>query len=282
MAAEKINTHSNRELTVNPRWRLFVEGGHLFLSGGADEIYVVDEIPNLAAAERLLTASRKNNFRSLENDHELAAALRQLRRVGAIAAKVPADTPLRASLAWAGDALPLLSKALSRQVSASEDQATWTLDAADAQLVLLVRTNATWRDTIAAYEQNRPQVPHLFIDLAYRHTLGIGPYVVPGDTACIGCLGHRIAHQWGDAPLPAQPAVNVQHDVVAGLMLNALNDFATNGLCTEYVEHAVSLDLRTLSSRRDRVFRLPWCSVCGNSEIEGRLPLPWLAAKISN
>jgi bacteriocin biosynthesis cyclodehydratase domain-containing protein len=280
------------ELVGNPRWHLFLEGEQLFLSGGADEIYLVDEVPTLAAAQRLLVAAQSNHYASIANDHELGAALRQLRRIGAIATQSDRGSPLPVALIWSGDALPLLEAALAQQTLAQQTLAQqarsgdnaiiFTHENQAAQLAIVIRTNASWRDTIATYERAALCTPHLLVDLAYHHTLSIGPYVVPGDTACIACIGHRIAHQWGDALVPTQPAVALQHEVVAGLLLNIVNDFAAHGMCTDYVEHAISLNLRTLSSRRERVFRLPWCSVCSattvaqSSQPDGRLPLPWV------
>lgn len=260
-------------LVSNPRWRLFFEGERLFLSGGADEVYLLDEVPTAAAAQRLLTAAENNNFDSLAQDIELAAALRQLRNIGAIATRVPITTPVSIALLWAGNAQPALQSALSKLLL-SNHSAVIT-DAANASLAIFVRTNASWLDTIATYEEQRFTIPHLLVDLAYRNTVGIGPYVVAKETACIACLGHRLAHQWGDAPLPSQPNATLQTDLVAGLISNIVADFAAHGMCTHYLERAVSLNLQTLSSQRDRVFRLPWCPHCGRAPSPAPLALPW-------
>ncbi|RZL64508.1 MAG: hypothetical protein EOP81_08100 [Variovorax sp.] len=191
-------------------------------------------------------------------------------------ALVPRDAVrpvLRHAVLWLGDVLPWLDEGL-REGCAAEGETP--------DLVLVIRSNCNWQDALARYADAAPQQPHLLVDLAYHHTVSLGPYVVPGDTACVACLGHRVAHRWGDLPMPAAPAVQQHEALVTALVRQALHGEPGTAARLAWVERVVSLDLRSLASTQDRVFRHPWCPVCSAQPHDdagaGSLALPWITA----
>jgi bacteriocin biosynthesis cyclodehydratase domain-containing protein len=148
----------------------------------------------------------------------------------------------------------------------------------DADLLVWIRTRTSLLDTLGDYATVR--VPHLLVDLAYHHTLSIGPLVWPGDTACLGCFGGRIRHLWGDPTPPAAPRALAALPLAASLVQTELDVFRERGSCPALVERAVVLDLETLTTRVERVHRLPWCPFCfppGAEHGAGSFALPWAA-----
>ncbi|MDB5846922.1 MAG: hypothetical protein JWP29_674 [Rhodoferax sp.] len=249
-------------------------GDFLVVNGGADEVYVVDEAPAHACA-KLIALCDAGQARQWLQDPLLGAAIRQLRRLGALV-PLGATTTQRPALVihWAGQPLPALPNALQAH--------GWTClpepNADDDALTLIVRTTASWSDLLVAYQAAPLTRTHVLLDLAYHHTVGIGPMVVPGQTACLACMGHRVMRRWGDLPGPEQPAMAQRAAGVAALLADAAV------LGPRLVERTFTLDLRSLQMHSSQVFVLPDCPVCAAMESSGvarltPLPLPWLMAQ---
>ncbi len=257
---------------ASPAWRLEVHGGLMVASAGADEVLLLDEAPP-EHHERLLQAWAGDGCAALQADAELGGAVRQLRRLGALlpAQALAAPAAMRAQLQWWGTPCEPLVGALRANA--------WQIEApgSAAPLVLHVRTDHSWQALLTAYAAQAPATPHLLIDLAYHHTVCLGPLVVPGQTACLACLGHRVARRWGDLPPPPAPQLLHRAAQVAAL----LADGALLG--TRLLERCISLDLRALRLDTHRVFQLPDCPVCARhadpqlAGAAGALPLPWLS-----
>ena len=269
-------------LIANPNWTLFLERDLLVLSAGGDETYLIDDVVDPALVRRIHQAYLSDNLAEIAADPACAGVVRQLLQLKAILPARAQIAPQRVGVAWFGQPLPALTAKLASG-SATEGTPPWLLsetpsDATD--ILLLVRTNAGWQETLKAYRDLAPQVPHLFVDLAYHHTLSIGPFVVPGETACLGCFANRVAHRWGDPPLPPRPAVNEEIDVAVAVLRRALlAEDASPRAPLAFVERVTSLDLGTLRSQSSRLFQLPDCPTCGPENTDARpLPLPWLGA----
>lgn len=256
---------------LSPAWRLEILNGMLLVSAGADAVYVVDEAPP-EARDQVLALCRSGVARSWQHDPVMGAAIRQLRRLGAL---VPAQA-LAASdrpslyLHWVGQPLPALADAF-------QDHG-WSCQAAaglGSALTLLVRTTSTMAELLAAYQAAPPLDTHVLLDLAYQHTLGIGPMVVPGQTACLACMGQRVMQRWGDLPPPAAPALLRRAAGIAALLADAAV------LGPSLVERACTLDLQNLRLQSSPVFPEPDCPVCAVLRVQDErrdipLPLPWL------
>lgn len=277
----------------NPAWQLRVielgsetEGGvappagpHLVASAGADESYWVDEVPHGAAARRLHATWLADASDDLRSDADCGAAVRQLRRVGALVPQGGVAAVRRFALCWWGDPAPSWQLELDRQLAQQPESATAhangqaptapllqrvTSDtAAQADVVwVYVRTNADWASALPAYCAAFPQRPHVLLDLAYHHSVVIGPWVVPGQTACLACLGARTVRRWGDAPVPPQPLALADSALSVAMLLQLLRSAALPGGQAPWIEHSTQIDLRRLQSQRARVFRQPWCPAC--------------------
>lgn len=257
---------------ISPAWTTLLDGGQLILSGGADAHFLVDEV-DAQGAERVHRAWHAGAIGELEGDPALRPVLEAFARLGAVACARRAPGTLRCDLVFAGDRddeLAALLRAFAGKHGVRIEGA-----ADPAELVVVCRTNA---DLLAAAKSAPPGAPHLLVDVAFQHTVSIGPLVWPGETACIGCLAGRIASAWGDPRPPPAPAAGEARELVAALVVEKLRQFASFGTCPSLVERAVAIDLATLETRSDRVHRLPWCPSCfpeGAPAGGGTLPLPW-------
>lgn len=261
----------------NPAWTLFAQSQDdatlLLVSGGADALYVVDEAQGVDAIDRIVAAWHDDALARLVDDAACGAAVRQLVRLGVLLPPTALASPARIAFAWLGTPMPALESAFDAMSDAGK---ATRVDADAASVQLVVRTDTSWSDALMTYRDAMPAVPHLFVDVAYQRTLGVGPYVVPGETACVYCLGNRVIRRWGDPPTPQRPSVASDAARVAALIAPLLRD-ATSLL--PFLEHAVSLDLSTLASTRERVVRLPWCPACRpGMRAPSPLMLPWVDA----
>lgn len=255
---------------LSPAWRVESLGEHLLAQAGADEVYVIDEAP-VSEHAQLIRLCESGEAANWAHDPGMGAAIRQLRRLGVL---VPAQAAqpfeARARLVWIGSPCEALTAGLTGQ--------GWQLMApdGDAPLTMLVRTNASWSELMGHYGSWHGRGPHLLIDLAHHHTLSVGPLVVPGQTACLACLGHRILQRWGDLQPPPQPEMLSRAAGVAALLSDVVR------LGPELVEQVAALDLRLLRLSRHRVHMQPGCPVCQASrqdpdiELAPPFDLPWV------
>lgn len=257
---------------LSPAWRIESLGEHLLVQAGADEVYVIDEAP-AGEHERLIHLCESGEAAACAHDPLLGAALRQLRRMGVLVPEGAAQVfEAHARLVWLGEPCEALAEGLRSQGwQLSEPESV-----ADAPLTLLVRTDASWSDVMQAYGLWHGRGPHLLVDLAHHHTLSVGPLVVPGQTACLACLGHRIVQRWGDLPPPPRPEMLRRAAGVAALLSDAVR------LGSELVEQVAALDLRQLRLSRHRVHVQPGCPVClaarrdPAAELAPSFNLPWV------
>ncbi len=273
---QHARTHADTpRWTRNPAWALFsqthAQRPLLLVSGGADELYVVDEADTPTVIERILGHWQDDTLTLLQDDADCGPAVRQLMRLGVLVPSQAARPVRRYALDWLGEPLPGLAEAFDQHAGADLQRVD---AAADADLLVLVRHGLGWEQALARYVSHMPVQPHLLLDLSYHHTLALGPYVAPGQTACVYCLGNRVLRRWGEAVVPALPEVAAQPARIAALVAPLLDQ---PHLLLGYLERSVWLDLHRLHGERDRVLRLPWCPACqgGEMSMPAPLPLPW-------
>jgi len=222
---EHPGTHAaDPRWTRNPAWALFsqthAQRPLLLVSGGADELYVVDEADTPTVIERILGHWQDDTLALEQDDADCGPAVRQLMRLGVLVPSQAARPVRRYALDWLGEPLPGLAEAFDQHASADLQRVD---AAADADLLVLVRHGLGWEQALARYVSHMPAQPHLLLDLSYHHTLALGPYVVPGQTACVYCLGNRVLRRWGEAVVPALPEVASQPARIAALVAPLLD-----------------------------------------------------------
>ena len=252
----------------SPAWRVSFESGLLVLNAGADHLFAVDDVDEATAAE-LIDAWERGRVSpaclsppAREVVDELAA--------GEIL--VDRSRPRRAravAVRWAGRPDP----GLERHLRAAIDESP-VLRPADTtpDVTLVVRTTGR---LVELYDGDGvPATPHLLLDVAYHHTVSLGPLVVVGETACLGCLAGRIGACWGDPEPPGRPAMAESPALAAALALRELE--AVAGGDVRLANATAAYDLNAHRVKVGAVYKLPWCPTCGDrSAPEGDIDLPW-------
>jgi bacteriocin biosynthesis cyclodehydratase domain-containing protein len=258
----------------NREWSASYEQGFLILSGGADHLYAIEDVSPEIAAELAAIWERPADPAGLSR--RAAQLAPQLLNLGALLREIPSGPPDRVAVAFSGNANDTLLAALAAE---AKSERRWALaDSAEAELTLVVRTGG--RLVEFSDGTNHPVAgPHLLLDVAYHHTVSLGPLVFPGETACLACLAGRIAQYWSDAEPPETPAIQRDARLIAALTAIELDKIAASdyGL----VNATVTLDFRRYEVKRHALYKLPWCPVCADwdrGETVGPIDLPWTAA----
>ncbi len=254
---------------MSPQWTLLLEEDQLVASAGADELYLVDEASPVEARalHGAWRSGQPGTFDAL--GAAFAPLLGKLEKLGALQRT---RRPPGATLRFALRAPVAIGVALDALLE-TDLQHT---DERDAELLVWVRASGTLMETLEPYATVR--LPHLFVDLAYHHTISLGPLVWPGETACLGCLAGRIRHTWGDPEPPPAPEASTHVALAAALVREQLAEYRRLGSCPQLVERTVSFNVSTLATRTERVHRLPWCPWCFPGETPygaGSFALPW-------
>jgi hypothetical protein len=259
-----------RQYAPPREWRLIYDRGLLVLSAGADRLYALEDVTEAAAAE-LISCWEHEEL----DDGRLSVDARELlgRLVECHLLEASPIGPVgRIAVRWAGEREVALENRLT-DLLAGNDRLVLVPDTAD--LVLVIRTTARLVDLYPGGE--REAAPHLLLDLAYNHTLSLGPLVLAGETACLACLAGRINHFWGDPQPPRRPAVLRAAPLAAALAVHELErivdgDYSLAGATSAY-------DLESRRTLAGAVYRLPWCPVCGDGGgSAGIAELPWANA----
>lgn len=256
-------------------WRLAEQDGYLVAVAGGDEIWVVDDVPGTVLEELTACWSERP-----PTPDQLSTAARyavdQLRAVGVFTTPTALGTRPRLALTWAGAPAPTMIDTV-RRLCHDLDWPEPGETAQPADLVIMVRTSATLADTARrAAPLLEAGKPHLLVELSSARTIALGPFVVPGHTACIGCLTGRVASRWGDPRPPERPRVAepTGATTAAGLLMHQIRR-ATEG-SFELVDATVAIDLDTLESRRSPCLRSAQCAYCADRSSDGRVDLPWV------
>ncbi len=279
----------------SPGWVLFLEGEQLIASGGADALYLLDELPP-TDARTLHTAWQSNTLASLPP--HFAPVLTKLQHLGACYGQKPdlrggdqrSATDLKTTADLKQTDLKEKKPDLDCRFSIDGCGPYEAIEAAvrrmggdlcfsgEAHCGVVIRAGGSLME--AAQRVKGLRVPHLFVDVAYHHTISLGPLVWPGETACLSCLAGRIRHAWGDPEPPAQPGAGRRVELCAALILEELRRFRETGTCTALIARTVSIDVESWATRGERVHRLPWCPECFPEQTAygaGSFALPWEA-----
>ncbi len=251
-------------LRVNPAWRLQDVAGQLYLSGGLDATYLLDELAG-EPRDRFAAAWDSGSLTGWRDVAQHPGLLDKLHQLGVLYRPLAtAGGRLGVGLRWAGAPCAPFEAALHAAADAD-----WHLTSAGADLVLLVRTTASLLQTADVAADL--SCPHVLVDLAHHETVVLGPLVVRGETACLGCLAGRMNQLWGDPPPAAEPAMLARAVLVASLVAEHLRGFVQRRSMPALVQQAWSLSLATWETELHPVFLLPWCPLCQPHSGDGRI-----------
>lgn len=236
-----------------------MQSEQLFISAGADRVYLIDEL-NATQVGPFYRGYQQNAWHSLMKEPACHAVIEKLITLGALYYSRPVHETLRVAVQWAGKPSQTFIEWLDLLCKRRTDIEVVGSTALDVDLVLVIRTNDTLQN--ASAKTSHEVRPHLLIDLAYHSTLVVGPFVVPGHTACLGCIAGRLTHLWGDMQPPEQPTMNTHIELTVAVIMEHIEIFHTRGTINALVGNTWALDITTWESRFHPVFRLPWCPIC--------------------
>lgn len=246
------------EYKLLPEWSIAQQGKSLVISGGADARYEVE----------------------LENDEQSFFATVNTSKPFTRSKLKTGDIRVLEELVTAEIIVPLLQKGRELKVGIIGDANKLALpfynDARTAELLLIVRVNSTYAEILEKIEYQSVTKPHLFVDMAFHHTLSLGPLVFPGETACVACLQGRISTRWGDEAPPTSPlAANKYLGIVSELILLEVNRISHDD--TSLTNKTISWNFQDRVTKNNQLLKVPLCPVCAQNKIDhrGALALPW-------
>lgn len=155
--------------------------------------------------EILYEAYKNKSIHILKSDNaneKTLGVISKLEKAGVIYKSIENIYPSKTvnfSIKWIGNPNQKILNLVEKFVKDSE-QLTFLTDTKLLDLLVIIRTSVKLAETMEDYKKIR--CPHLFVDIAYDHTLSLGPLVFPGETSCLGCFIGRITRNWGDAEPP--------------------------------------------------------------------------------
>jgi hypothetical protein len=247
-------------LQLSKQWRLEQRGVELYVFGGQDAIFTID-----------LEKNNKSFFATLKHGQKFTADTLTLNDRTALEQLISAEvvTPLLGKRVKSG--VRIKFKIVSKKSVASAfmlDGASFKqIDSNDYDFLLMIRTNETLKEFLEENNYLELTKPHLFLDLAYNHTISLGPLVFPGVTSCIACLEGRIGMRWGDEKPPSSPQSS-----------NELIGLAKEWLAVELgklfkdedytlIDRTVVLDMQNRTINSNKLLTVPLCNYCQKREL---------------
>ena len=256
--------------SADPHWSLVHDPGVLVLHAGADELFAIDDVSDGVAAE-VLALWRTEVMHPERLSQEAADVFEQLKAAGIVynllAPRVEYALELRFAGRRDGELEAALVEALAPGIAVGGD--------GPADLVLFVRTDGALQDLVGdAYAMLA--APHLLLDVAFDHTICLGPLVFTGQTACLSCLVGRLSYYWGDVAPPPRPRMTGHPGLSAGLAAVVIENILLRE-DRSLVNRTVAYDLCAHETQSSSIYRLPTCRVCGSRDSErcGSMVLPW-------
>jgi bacteriocin biosynthesis cyclodehydratase domain-containing protein len=256
---------SERRYRRNPHWTVLFEEGLLVVHAGADAIYSIEDV-RLEVAEEIVRCWEADNL----DPDELSGGGRRIwsQLVSAGAITLGFEPPSsEVGLRYVGTEPQGLTQKLTASLAIHGSR---ILQQAEASFLVVIRTDARLRD-LCDERYGSLSVPHLLIDLAYEHTVSLGPLVVPGDTACLACFVGRVTERWGDAKPPARPGIWDHGELVCALVALHLQQIAAGN--HSLVNQTIAYDFADHEVKKNRIYKLPWCPVCPPSTAR-RIDIP--------
>jgi hypothetical protein len=253
---------------LNKHWRIKQQDTELYIFGGQDAIFTID-----------LDSNRRSFFGSLKHGSKFAITdlgtedriiLEQLLSAEVITPQLKSKQKV-ASIKLVGDALSIPEKNDNIRIT----------NGGQFDLMVLVRTKGTLTSFLNQQNYITIEKPHLFLDLAFNHTISLGPLVFPGSTSCVACLEGRLKTRWGDDLPPPTPKTVTE---LAGLAKEWLIVELSKLFGDEdysLVNKTIVLDAQNRTMTTNKLLTVPLCSYCQKSKLllNGKLEYTFTKAK---
>lgn len=246
-----------------PEWSIRQYGNTLVITGGADAKYEVE-----------LETSDPSFFPSVPHNSQFTRSQLPKR-----------DQRVLEELIVAEIVIPTVTKNQPQRVALLGDAGTFALPRSKSivsvqthqvyDMALVIRENATYAGLLEGIHYQDIDKPHLLVDIAFHHTVSLGPLVFPGETACIACLQGRITKRWGDETPPPSPKVRTDYPTLISEFVAAETERIARG-DTSLTNKTMSWNLQERVITKRQLLKVPLCPVCTGNEVDrsGALPLP--------
>lgn len=251
---------ASKELTYKllPEWSITQRDTSLIISGGADARYEIE-----------LETSKPSFFSGLKPEVPFTRSELTERDVRVLEELITAEI-----------IVPVLGKGKILRIGSLGDVKRLGLafhkNNKTADFLLIVRGTSTYAELLDQIDYQSITKPHLFVDMAFHHTLSLGPLVFPGETACIACLQGRIATRWGDEKPPMTPQMTSKYaGVVSELIKTELGRIYDGE--TGLTNKTISWNFQDRTTKISQLLKVPLCPICSQNRIDrsGALALPW-------
>lgn len=276
--------------STDPHWALVHEPGLLLVHAGADQLFAIEDVCDAAAAE-VLGRWRGGAISRDGLSQEADDVFGQLVSAGIICNLLEPRVEYSVALRFAGSRDTRLEAAVADALPAGivlggggpRDGGGGGMGGGGGgekcDLVLFVRTDGRLHEVVAG-DYASLRTPHLLLDLAFDHTISVGPLVFARETAGLCCLAGRLWSRWGDRTPPSRPRVTEHPGLSGGLVAMTI----ANVLLRQdrsLVNRTVAYDFRAHEVTAQSVYRLPICPICGTgvAAAQGRIALPWAGAR---
>jgi hypothetical protein len=256
-----VELQSRRSLNWTLRWD---DQQHLLMAeAGDDERFGLSELDALEAAP-LLSAWGADSFAALA-DAPLATqtALEKLRLLGAVTSgPTPTTTKLRV---WAIPVGQAAKPAVNALTALHRDHLEFLEPdgSTNVAFAVVLRCGGSYAHLLTA-TNTLAHIPHLFVDASFHHTVSIGPVVVPGVSACLGCLTARLRARWAETTPPPIPMVSEHPELLAALSLDEILKWQQGK--SLLVGKVRQIDTHTWHTATDTLLKTTPCQRCLESE----------------
>ena len=196
-------------------------------------------------------------------------------RLGGESAKLDAHKRVRVTAVGGIDPEPVASR-LSRLDFHHVEIAPWPSAGPDGDSLWIVLTPGYLEPELARFNQKAQETGASWLPFkAEGIEPWIGPLVVPGATACVECLLHRlrghrvhemrIGRQKGAPPRLSQGRSDASLDMACGLLGLELEKILSSSPHGFLDKGVVTINLKSLETRWHELIRRPHCPVCGDA-----------------
>lgn len=259
-----------RTYVKNENWNIVYENGLLVVTAGADHIFAIEDVTEQTGDE-ITGLWKSNTIRPNKLSDSAKAIFEQLLAAGVFIPKITKQTTRHIRIEWIGDRNDEILSELKTILMTKNI----LIDGDKSSFLIFIRTNGRLKD-IVGNDYASVTSPHLLADLAYDHTVSVGPLVIPGDTACLGCLVGRLSTYWGDAEPPKDPAITQNARLAASLIALEVEKAVNDDL--SLISKTVAYDFNNRQAKESAVYKLPWCPAASKEKRvagTGYIELPW-------
>lgn len=242
--------NTSQRFRLNPSWTLSLSDNGISVSGGEDSLYQLECPGGIASALLSLTSSPFTRSMLPPGSEAIFAQL--------VSAEVFIPIRKKSKTTQLHVAIKSDDSELSAVLGRHFSRNGFIINASRAEIAVLIRTQTTLGDFLQSIDYASLAIPHVFVDLAFNHTVSLGPLVFPGETPCVACLEGRLKTRWGDPAPPKTPAASTKYrGIAAELACLEMERFRDND--TSLTFKTVAYDLAARTTTVNKLLTVPQC-----------------------